>query len=198
MRRSGQRTMWKRTTHPRQIVAYFRTRALTHSPLSEWGMAKLKVIHVRVSGAVLTPKQKWQQWLKHITAKYSLKQYPWKPYISNATAKNWRNHYIINGQNEHIINVDPKYAPEAVTTNAIGFDKDGNVLFLFLKNVIDKRAQTRALTGLEKMKFRSCDRSNRPELKNAIKFNGHENPIAEELNVGWQARAFICESTIRR
>src|SRR5208282_1439541 len=45
--------------------------------------------------------------------------------------------------------------------------------------------QAQASTGLQRMIFTPCNESTRPELKRAIKFNDHTNPVAGEINLGW-------------
>ncbi len=102
-----------------------------------------------------------------------------KVYRPAQLVKGWRGQYVRD--------VDPRYdPPHKITKSAIGFHSDGSLMFLFLKDVIPQSLQNDALVGLKAMKFKSCDKSNRKELKGANAFNCN-NP-AGELNYGFYAR----------
>jgi hypothetical protein len=75
---------------------------------------------------------------------------------------------------------------------AIAWDKNGRFLFFYLrerhgKPAISRRVQAQASTGLQRMIFTPCDESSRPELKGAIRFNDHRDPVAGEINLGWMS-----------
>jgi hypothetical protein len=120
-----------------------------------------------------------------------------KVYRPAQLVKGWRGQYVRD--------VDPRYdPPHKITKSAIGFHPDGSLMFLFLKDVIPQALQNDALVGLKAMKFKSCDGSNRKELKEANVFNatldGYDKPVrvkgriiggAGELNYGFYARSKI-------
>ena len=121
---------------------------------------------------------------------YHLITYPWVRHVTAATPPSLYGQYIDGAT------YGPTPIPRPVTTDAVGYDQHGAILFLFLKDVIPANLQDVAYNGLKAMQFRTCGKRSRQELRNAVKFNEHENPKAAELNVGWffHGRAgYICE-----
>ena len=112
---------------------------------------------------------------------------PLQPFRPKKLVESWRK----QKPRPYLCQVDPSYQIQHdVTTNATGYDEHGQLLFVYLKNVMPTTgpaAQRKALKILQHMSFKSCNRSGRPELKNAVRFNGHANPAAAEINLGYQA-----------
>jgi hypothetical protein len=136
--------------------------------------------------------------------KWKLKLYRrrMKVYRAAGQVKGWRGQYVRD--------VDPSYnPPHKITTSAIGFHPNGSLMFLFLKNAIPPGIQAEALKGLQSMKFKSTDKSNRKELKGANAFNenlpDYDRPVrypgkvtggAGELNFGFYARHGVFSSAL--
>ena len=59
--------------------------------------------------------------------------------------------------------------------DAIGWNEDGRLMFVFRKGVIDQDVQNEAFEGLQQLdaagSFWSCNKSHRPELQGAVGFN---------------------------
>ena len=67
--------------------------------------------------------------------------------ISKETAKLWRGRYP-REIDPHYNPADPQYNLTVITEPAIGWDDEGQLMFMFLKNVLSEDAQEKALTGL--------------------------------------------------
>ena len=139
--------------------------------------------------------------------KLGLKCYPDPPgngvrKISKETAKLWRGRYP-REIDPHYNPADPQYNLTVITEPAIGWDDEGQLMFMFLKNVLSEDAQEKALSGLPKFAWSNCDASPRGQLANPQfgtlnranwfnrqqKFNGQPNPVlAEEVNGGLGGR----------
>ena len=129
--------------------------------------------------------------------RYNLRPYFLKPVIPRATAKSWSG----NNRTPNKAAKRAKYPPHGykpttlISQNAMGFDSQGELMFLYLQTIdgkpaISRRVQSRALTGLLNMHqqnlFRPCNKSGRPELREAIECNGPNAPVvAGEINLGW-------------
>ena len=120
---------------------------------------------------------------------YHLITYPWVRHVTAATPPSLYGQYIDGAT------YGPTPIPPPITTDAVGYDQHGEILFLFLKNVIPANLQDVAHNGLKAMQFRTCGKQSRQELRNAVKFNKHKNPPAAELNVGryFNPGGYICE-----
>lgn len=128
-----------------------------------------------------------------LTWKHLQKRYPGlqKLYLKHVLpadqAQKWHAQYVERA--------DPTYLTSKiqhrVTTSTLGKCR-GEVIFLFLKDAISPMDRAIARLGLDIMDFSPCDKSSsRPELRNAISYNQHENPVAGECNPGWGTRGGI-------
>jgi hypothetical protein len=147
-------------------------------------------------------RMSWRWMIKNWNLKlYSGRQHG--AYRDAKIVKSWKGKYV----RDEDTSFDP---PHKFTTDAIGFHPDGSLMFLFLKKVIPPGVQNEALMGLQKMKFKSTDKSNRKELKGANVFNlnlirdDYDRPVpypgkvtggAGELNYGFYARHKIDQFT---
>lgn len=140
--------------------------------------------------------------LQDTIKKWGLKCYPDPPgngerKIPKQRVKSWKGYYLRE--------VDPSYNPTVITYPAIGWDDDGQLMFMFLKNVLSEDAQQKAMVGLPHFAWSNCDDSSRglqanPRfgvLNRANWFNrseGQPNPVvAEEVNGGFVGRKDISE-----
>lgn len=96
---------------------------------------------------------------------------------------------------------DPAYLSKIkhhIDHDAIGWNEDGRLMFVFRKGVIDQDVQNEAFEGLQQLdaagSFWSCNKSHRPELKGPVGFNTpNATVVAEELNIGYGEMARIFE-----
>jgi len=148
---------------------------------------------------ILTPAQKWQQWLSFITKKHRLTHYKnLVPVLTKQECKDLCGHRKTkrapwSRKSQYVTLAHTNYKPQTtIQGNAIGWDSKGNLMFLYLQNVIPGDMRNTAFAAFEKMQFRSCNKSGRLELKGAVAFNGHKNPEAAEINTGYMhlAREF--------
>lgn len=90
---------------------------------------------------------------------------------------------------QYPVKADPDYESkiqQRITTDAMGFNEDGKLMFVFRTGVIPLDVRDEALKGLTQLDFWSCNDSNRPELKGAVEFNTPNATVeAKELNVGY-------------
>jgi hypothetical protein len=83
-------------------------------------------------------------------------------------------------------------APITQSTLGWNINSKGKIepMFIFLKGKIDADLQANALAELKRQPtpFKSCAKSGRPELKQAVRYNGHKNPEASEWNPGFREK----------
>ncbi|MFZ0951640.1 MAG: hypothetical protein WAN17_05195 [Candidatus Sulfotelmatobacter sp.] len=148
---------------------------------------------------ILTPAQKWQQWLAFITRKHNLTHYSnLAPVLTKQECKDLCGHRKTkkapwSRKSQYVTIAYPNYKPQiTIQNNSIGWDSKGNLMFLYLQNVLPQRVRDTAFAAFQQMQFRSCNKSGRLELKGAVAFNGHKNPEASEINTGYMhlAREF--------
>jgi hypothetical protein len=102
---------------------------------------------------------------------------------------------------QYVLNADPSYntkIQQAITQDAIGWNENSELMFVFRKGVIPQDVQDEALEGLKQLNFVTCNQSGRPELLGAVNFNGPNATVpAEELNMGYgeMARIFRFKET---
>lgn len=140
------------------------------------------------------------KWPDDIVRKFNLKRYDFKPILPKGKAASLKGDKKKKKKAEYITEAIPGYQIQhEINGDAIGFDEKGRLMFVFLKGVISERVRDRTLVGLRKMEFRSCNKSGRPELREAIRFNGHTNPEAGEINTGYMhlAREFKIKQSAR-
>lgn len=124
-------------------------------------------------------------------------RYDLQPMIPRAQAKSWSgNNKTATKPAKRAQYPPPSYKPKLlISENAVGYDARGELMFLYLRTIkgeptISQRVRSRALTGLlnlhQQNLFKPCNKSNRPELREAITFNGtNASVIAGEINAGW-------------
>ena len=186
--------------HARKLEGgFFCKISLVHRPLVKWSMAAQNLTP-RSARTVRTQQTSLQDTIK----KWGLKCYPDPPgngvhKILKETAKLWHGRYP-RDVDPHYNPADPRYNLTVITTSAIGWDDEGQLMFVFLKGnnnreVLSKDAQQKALVGLPNFAWSNCDKSQRGALERANQFNiidGQPNPVpAEEANGGFGARSTI-------
>jgi hypothetical protein len=81
-----------------------------------------------------------------------------------------------------------------ITQSTLGWNITANgkmePMFIFLKSRIDSDLQANALKELKRKTtpFKSCAKSGRPELKQAVRYNGLKDPEASEWNPGFREK----------
>jgi len=98
---------------------------------------------------------------------------------------------------QYLDEVDPKYAKtlaSPITQSTIGWNVTATgrfePMFIFLKSKIEPEFQVNALKELQRVPspFKTCKKSGRPELMQAVRYNGHKNPEASEWNPGYREK----------
>jgi hypothetical protein len=135
----------------------------------------------RIVPSTLTFTEK--RWFTRLIKKHQMRPIFLKQKLPNGQAQKWRNLYLDK--------IDPAYTKTLAPPNrmnAIGW-YEGKPVFIFLRGQIGPVIQQNAFDELEAIakKFTSCNKSARPELKKAIKYNDHKNPEASEWNPGHNA-----------
>jgi hypothetical protein len=135
------------------------------------------------------------KWNDHIQKTQRIKPYYLTPIIPRATAQSWGADKGLKRKPQYVFDADPTYKTTKllplISRNAIGFDQNGDTIFLYLKKFNRKQAISRhlrrkALQGLLQMQFTPCASSGRPELRGAQAFNDRKaGTFAGEYNTGW-------------
>lgn len=128
--------------------------------------------------------------------KFNLQKYPLQPILPENLVKSWCG-YRVTKQHparaaQYPVIADPAYLSKIryhIDHDAIGWNEEGRLMFVFRKGVLDKEVQNEAFEGLQQLdaagSFWSCNKSHRPELKGAVGFNTPAATVeARELNIG--------------
>ena len=128
----------------------------------------------------LSPNEK--RWFKALIKNYQLQPIFLKKqllFLKNPKqAQQWRNQYLDEVAPEYVQSLS-----RPLRMNAIGW-YEGEVVFVFIRGKIGPVLQKNAFDELKAIDFTPCNQSARPELKKAIRYNRHKNPIASEWNPG--------------
>jgi hypothetical protein len=149
-----------------------------------------------VPNYALTPYVRTKATRMDPATKYNLKKYYLQPILPESLVKGWCG-YRKTVQHparaaQYPVIADPVYLSKIkyhIDHNAIGWNEDGRLMFVFRKGVLDHDLQNEAFDGLQELdrakSFWSCNKSHRPELKGAVGFNTPAATVeARELNIG--------------
>jgi hypothetical protein len=165
-------------------LSYLRTDALARFRWQNGGMAHVPSSALRPYTRKKTIALTWKALQKRYPG---LRKIYLKRVLPNKQAQKWHAQYVEQTDQTYLASK----ITHQVTSSTLGKHR-GEVVFLFLKDVISPMDRAIARLGLDLMHFSPCNhQSSRPELKNAITYNQHMNPIAGECNPGWGTRGGI-------
>jgi hypothetical protein len=154
------------------------------------GGAVVPIIRKGETAVITLPK-----WHDYILDRQKIKRLNLTPVIPRATAQSWGADKNLTRKPQYVFDADPTYKTTKllplISRNTIGYDENGDTIFVYLKKfkrkeVISRHLRRKALQGLLQMQFTPCARSGRWELRGAQAFNNRKiGTFAGEYNTGW-------------